>query len=187
MPPKCNYLSCLLCLLWSVTGILDFHALFWIFPVVLPLIVSVLFCLFFHDFYGLEDNIHVILRMSLGPLYVIAFSHDYTKVVCLGESILELEYPSHCITSRICDNHTIPMMLKFNYLGMSIFCLIYPEYSYCFPTMKTDSKANRFLRQKQQIPDFGKGSLFPCIYSKAHFFYLVFILWSWSYTWVLLL
>lgn len=91
------------------------------FAVVLPLIVSVLFCLFFHDFNGLEDNIHVILRMSLCPLYAIAFSHDYNKVVCLGESILELEYPSHHITSRIRDNHTIPVMLKFNYLGMSIF------------------------------------------------------------------
>lgn len=91
------------------------------FVVVLPLIVSVLFCLFFHDFNGLEDNIHVILRLSLGPLYVIAFSHDYTKVLCLGESILELGSPSHRITSRIRDNHTIPMMLKFNYLGMSIF------------------------------------------------------------------
>lgn len=119
--PKCNYLSCLLCFLWSVTCILDFNALFWIFCCCA---VPCCFCFVLFGFPWPSwpwRNIHHVLMMPLGLLYVIVLSHDCTRVVCLGESVLELDYPSHHITSRMCDNHTIPMMLKLNYLGMSIF------------------------------------------------------------------
>lgn len=38
--------------------------------------------------------------------------------------------------------------------------------------MKTDSKATRFLRQKQQIPDFGKGSLCFLVFTQKPIFFL---------------